>query len=157
VTRLTRARTAGLLAVLGLVAAACGNLDTSELESLAAQRIETVVGFPPASVDCPDDIEAAAGNTFSCTVTGSDGTTAEIQVTQQDDEGNVSVAGNLLKTGELEQAIVDQLGATEVDCPEIVAVEAGKTIECSASAGTDAATIVVTIENDDGDVTFQRS
>ena len=155
-TRLTRARTAGLLAVLGLVAAACGNLDTSELESLAAQRIETAVGFVPASVSCPEDIEPSTGATFTCAVTGTDGTKAEIEFSQLDDKGNVEALNRLLPTASVEAAIVEELGATEVDCPEIVAVEAGKTIECSASAGTDAATIVVTIENDDGDVTFER-
>ncbi|MFN8186210.1 MAG: DUF4333 domain-containing protein [Gaiellales bacterium] len=144
------------LAALALALAACGTLDTSQLEQLVSERIEAVIGFAPASVDCPKDVEAKAGDVFSCTVTGSDGSTAEIEVTQKNDEGNVDVAGNLLKTQQLEQAIKDQLGATEVSCPEIVAVEAGKTVDCDAAAGSDKATIVVTIENDNGDVTFQR-
>lgn len=145
-----------LLAGLACAVAACGALDTAQLEELTAQRIESVIGVAPAAVDCPDDVEAKAGDAFSCTVTGTDGTSAEIQVVQTNDEGNVEVTGKLLRTRELEQAIIDQLGATQVSCPEIVAVEAGKTIECAAAAGEDAATVVVTIENDNGDVTFRR-
>jgi uncharacterized protein DUF4333 len=84
--RLAAALFAGLL----VLPACTATLDTQKLEDQIAQGLDEQLGTTGTTVDCPDDIEAKAGDEFECTATGSDGTTAKIQVTQNDDQGNVS-------------------------------------------------------------------
>ncbi|MGH2724858.1 MAG: DUF4333 domain-containing protein [Actinomycetota bacterium] len=64
-------------------------LDTDKIEAEVTRGIEDQTGVAVQSVDCPDDVELEAGNTFTCTVTAEDGSTGQVDVTQQDDEGNV--------------------------------------------------------------------
>jgi hypothetical protein len=79
------------VAALVLAAAACAKtLDTTELEGSLKDQLETQLDVTGLSVECPDDIEAEAGATFVCTATGTDGSTATIEVTQSDDEGNLT-------------------------------------------------------------------
>lgn len=66
-----------------------GGLDTGKIEAEVTAGIEEQTGIAVRSVECPDDVDAEAGNTFTCTVTAEDGSTATVEVTQQDDEGNV--------------------------------------------------------------------
>src|SRR5688500_17374321 len=74
-----------------LTLAACGEqvLDTDELESEIATELEDQTGVIPSSVDCPADVPAGKGNTFRCTVTADDGSSAGITVKQTDDEGSI--------------------------------------------------------------------
>jgi hypothetical protein len=41
-------------------------------------------------VVCPDEVTIESGATFTCTATTDDGRSAEIEVTQDDDQGNVT-------------------------------------------------------------------
>ena len=87
-----RSRTVRTLGVLALVlaAAACSKtLDTTELEGSLKDQLETQLEVTGLTVDCPDDIEATAGDTFECTASGADGTVT-ISVTQTDDQGNLT-------------------------------------------------------------------
>jgi hypothetical protein len=81
----------GVLAVLVAVAlAACTRtVNTDALEQQIAAELQAQANVTASSVDCPDDVEAEAGGTFTCTATADDGSTATITVTQQDDEGNL--------------------------------------------------------------------
>lgn len=84
-----------LLVGLAVLTGACEfsfggrTLDTDTIENEIAQGIEEQTGISVQSVECPDDVDAEAGNTFRCTATADDGSTAPVRVTQQDDEGNV--------------------------------------------------------------------
>jgi hypothetical protein len=78
---------AGLVAVA--LAACTRTVNTDALEQQIAAELQAQAGVTPSSVDCPDDVEAEAGGTFTCTATTDDGSTATITVTQQDDEGNL--------------------------------------------------------------------
>lgn len=83
-------RSVGVVALV-LAAAACSKtLDTTELEGSLKDQLETQLDVTGLTVECPDDIEAKAGDTFRCTATGTDGSTATIEVTQTDDEGNLT-------------------------------------------------------------------
>ena len=83
---------AGLLAV---VVAACGGIDTDELEDkVSADAQEQVDGAgidaTVESIDCPDDIESETGTEFECRLEFSDGTAAVANGEVTDgDEGNV--------------------------------------------------------------------
>jgi Domain of unknown function (DUF4333) len=83
-------RTLGVLALV-LAAAACSKtLDTTELEGSLKDQLETQLEVSGLTVECPDDIEAKAGDTFRCTATGTDGSAATVEVTQTDDQGNLT-------------------------------------------------------------------
>jgi hypothetical protein len=86
--QITRVVLAGLAAVA--LAACTKTVNTDGLEQQIAAELEAQAGVTPSSVDCPDDVEAEAGGTFTCTATADDGSTATITVTQQDDQGNLS-------------------------------------------------------------------
>ena len=83
-------RSVGVLALI-LVAAACSKtLDSTELEGTLKDQLETQLDVTGLTVECPDDIEAEAGDTFECSATGTDGSAVTISVTQTDDEGNLT-------------------------------------------------------------------
>lgn len=83
-----------VLVAAAAVTSACqvsvgGGLDIDQIEQEIATGIEDQTGISVTSVECPQDVEAEAGNNFTCTVTAEDGSTATVDVTQEDDEGNV--------------------------------------------------------------------
>jgi uncharacterized protein DUF4333 len=84
--RLAAALFAGLL----VLPACTATLDTQKLEDQIAQGIQEQTGATGVTVDCPDDIEAKAGDEFECQATADDGTNATVKVTQNDDQGNVT-------------------------------------------------------------------
>jgi hypothetical protein len=63
-------------------------LDTQELEQNIADSEEETRGFRP-TVECPDDVEIADGDEFTCKATDPQGNTATVFVTQTSDEGDV--------------------------------------------------------------------
>jgi hypothetical protein len=69
-------------------------LDTGAIEQQVAESLSQSTGLT-TTVICPDEVTIAAGDTFTCTATTDDGRTAQIEVTQDDDQGNVTwqVAG----------------------------------------------------------------
>ncbi|MGH2684362.1 MAG: DUF4333 domain-containing protein [Actinomycetota bacterium] len=84
-------RVTALAAMLVLVGCSGERVvDTDELEGQIAAELQAQTGVTPTSVSCPDDVPAEAGATFSCTVTADDGSTANVTVTQTDDEGSLT-------------------------------------------------------------------
>jgi plastocyanin len=84
-------RTRALVVVCCLAAFAGGctkTLNSTGVENQVKEKLERL-GQTGMTVDCPDDIEVKAGATFTCTATGSSGTTVTIEVTQKDDQGNL--------------------------------------------------------------------
>jgi hypothetical protein len=64
------------------------SLDTDKLEREVVKGIKEQLNID-ATVTCPDDVKAEAGDVFTCEARSSDGTTATVTVTQKDDDGNV--------------------------------------------------------------------
>ncbi len=64
-------------------------LDTAVVEQQIAEQLSAASGLT-TTVICPDEVTIAAGSTFLCTASTEDGRTARIEVTQKDDQGNVS-------------------------------------------------------------------
>jgi hypothetical protein len=80
-----------LVAVLAL-AGACSRtktLDAQGLDEMLSSKMEQH-GIHGVTVTCPDDVKVATGGTFECSATAADGTAITIQVTQADDQGNVT-------------------------------------------------------------------
>ena len=159
---------AAIIAIAALVAAGCsvsvGNtgLDTGEVEGLIVDGYETD-SKATVEVACPDDIEPQADDTFTCEVTGPGGETADIEVRQVDDEGNVRWA--LVPVGLNPRALEAQIArelqqqggvAADVDCPAGVVVEEGNVFLCEATAPNgDTARIEVVQQDDTGNVRWQ--
>jgi hypothetical protein len=90
--RVRRAVIVSGLALLVWSGLACGQaqLDTDEAESAIKAGITSRTGVKIDSVRCPGDVEAEQGDTFRCVAVASNGQRAQVEVTQRDDEGNVS-------------------------------------------------------------------
>lgn len=151
-----------LVCLCAVLIAACGDttIDSAEAEAFISKSVTDQIGARVESVECPDGLVAKKGATFDCTVNGDDGSSGEAKVTEKDSEGNVNVSAPFIHVRDLETRIVDglseQLGETvTLDCPEIVIGEKGGTFECDATAGGDAATILVTQKDDDGNVRYE--
>ncbi len=155
---MVRARlTASGLAVLAIVAAGCTKtLDTESVESTFAAAIEEQTGAHVASVECPGDVEAKAGATFECTATGEDQTRVRISVLQEDAEGKVSFDEPLLHTANTEQGLAGELGeGATVDCPDLVLVEPGRPITCTATTPDGEQIVELVPKDDEGDFDIQ--
>lgn len=83
--------TLGLVAVVGLCAAACkSKIDNSDAENkLKAWATENI--GPVTKVSCPQ-AEMKAGTSFECPVTFEGGQTFKVKVSMKDDKGNVEWA-----------------------------------------------------------------
>lgn len=64
-------------------------LDTAVVEQQIAEALSQSSGLT-TTVTCPDEVTIAAGDTFTCMATTDDGRTAQIEVIQDDDQGNVT-------------------------------------------------------------------
>ena len=80
-----------VLSVLMFVGAACTrSLDTDSLEQTLKERVAADTGSQITSVTCDEDVAAEAGGTFECVATEGSGSTFRLEVTQTDDQGNVT-------------------------------------------------------------------
>jgi hypothetical protein len=148
--------------VLGL--AGCSTkIDDAAGEKLIRKAVSQQVKAKVRTVTCPKGLTAKKGATFSCQVTGTDGTTGTALVTEKDDKGNVSVNAPFLHVREVEQSIGSgikaQVGSdVAVKCPQIVVVKAGGTFDCTAISGSDRAKVKVVQQDAQGRVryTLQR-
>jgi len=81
-----------VVAMLG-VGAGCTRtrtLDGQGLNEKLAADLSQKLNEQGITVSCPDDVPAQAGGTFECTATTPDGKQITLQVTQTDDQGNVT-------------------------------------------------------------------
>ena len=73
--------------------AACDKkINTGKLESKLKDGIGKQFNVKVSKVDCPSDVKAKKGNTFTCTAHGANGQTQKFKVTQDDNEGHVHYA-----------------------------------------------------------------
>lgn len=143
-------------------------VDTQKAEEEIAKGIQEQTGIS-VTVVCPEDVEAEAGGTFTCTATDAEGNDAAVNVTQEDDEGNIqwelggddSLGGNTLSMATVEDSIVkglkEQTDVTAtVDCPTTVPIEANTSFNCTATdEDGDTATVVVTQTDDAGNISWE--
>jgi Domain of unknown function (DUF4333) len=88
---LTRIARVATLVAVALVAVGCTkSLDTSNLESTLKSQLESQLSASGLTVSCPDNIKVETGATFECTATDPSGQSITIEVTQKDDQGNVT-------------------------------------------------------------------
>ncbi|MEB3225095.1 MAG: DUF4333 domain-containing protein [Synechococcus sp.] len=142
-------------------------LDDEKLETEISQGLTNQTGLVVTSIACPEDQAIEAGNVFSCEATLEGGQTLPIQVTQNDDEGNVNwnadeglsnlrglISSEKLET-QIAQGIAEQLNIeATIDCgaPYRILLT-GESFNCNASDNSgNTASIQVTAEDDAGNV-----
>jgi hypothetical protein len=150
--------TAGILLLTGCSSA----LDGAKLQDEISSGLATQVGGE-WTVTCPESEPLKTGATFTCTATDADGAAQTINVTQTDDQGNVTwelPASDLdletLKSGVTAELTKQVGGEWTLTCPESVPIENGGTFTCTATeAGGTTQDITVTQTDDQGNVTWE--
>ncbi|RFU20358.1 DUF4333 domain-containing protein [Geodermatophilus marinus] len=142
-----------LVAIGGLVVGAiflfgATTIDTAEAERQIAALTEDRVGLAASDVTCPEDVEARAGNTFTCTAT-LDGQETSFTVEQTDDEGNVEFTSDHSYTlvADVEGFLADEIGAQagveavatcEADGRTVLVGATQAPLDCTVTNATDA-------------------
>ncbi len=170
----TRGVGVATLALAGVTLAACGssNLDAQKLQNTITAKINEVAPGAQVTVSCPSDIKPQQGGTFQCSATVN-GQQVNLAVTQNDDKGNVSYKSEqaFLSLEKAQTKISEQLaqqipGDWKTTCePQgatngIYVAAPQATFDCTVS-GTSAAgasqtgTVVVTVTDSDGNITWK--
>ena len=123
--------TVAALAVGSLLLFGEPTLDTAPVEERIVAETDAQVGAAATDVDCPSDVAAQTGGTFSCTAR-LDGQPVTYTVRQQDAEGNVrfELDDEIVLLDQVEQMLADQL-----------ATDHGLAV--SAACGTDGRRVLV--------------
>ena len=136
-------------------------VDSSQVE----QGIETSLSTSSVKVSsakCPSNISSNPGQTFTCTVTLSNGATGDVTVTQKTrsqftyafKEGSFQIPGASVDT-EIEKTLASQgYPNTTVTCPSNIIIKVGTTVTCDVSGGSGLATsqVTFTFTSDTGEV-----
>ena len=78
---------------LALALAACQKtINSGKLEGKLKSGISKQYGVKIKSVNCPGNVKAKKGNTFTCTATSANGQKQTFKITQDDDNGHVHYA-----------------------------------------------------------------
>lgn len=149
--------------VVAALLAGCGTtmIDSGKAEDSIKKLVLEQAGAKVKAVDCPDGKPAKAGDTFTCTVTGTDATKGDALVTEKDDEGNVRVSAPFVHPRDIESGIASSISkqtngeAVDVACPEIIVGQTAGTFTCRARQGQNTASVEVTQKDAKGNVRFQ--
>jgi hypothetical protein len=153
---------AGLPAVAALALASCGEttVDAAMGETFIRGVVVEQIGARVASVRCPDGVKAKKGGTFTCTVTGTDGSKGNVKVTQKSDDGALEVDVPFLHVREAERVMADRIDTrfkanAKVDCPEIVVDRKGGLFTCRETIGGTARRVSVRLTDGAGQFRFR--
>lgn len=124
-----------------LVLAACGEsrIDADRAERFVRGVVAEQVQSRVATVTCPEDVEKQTGARFTCVVTGADGSTGDVAVTQQK-KSVLSVNAPFLNVREAEAVMTEQIAKQDdvddvtVVCPEIVVDKKDALFRCRATS-----------------------
>jgi hypothetical protein len=157
----------GLVVGAVLLLGATTTLDTADAERQIAQMTEEQAGVAPTGVTCPEDIEAEAGATFSCSASLED-QPMTFTVTQTDDEGTIQVDGDnsFVDIATVEASLTQQLGEVtgvevvstcDADGHTVLVDGVGTPIPCTvtnAEDATDSVEVTATVD-EDGAVSYE--
>lgn len=148
-------------AVLTVLVTGCSQtLEGGDIEREVAAGVDDQQGVE-VEVSCPDDIEAEDGGTFTCTATDSEGTEWDVNVVQQDADGNVEWTMDVLNLGLVEDELAPEVSAevgtdVTVECPEVlVSSEQGSTVDCQATDDSGEGVIRITTTDGEGNVEWE--
>jgi len=139
-------------------------LDIERAQAAIKSGLTEQLQMPFASVTCPESRAMKAGDVFMCTAVAETGGDLRIQVTQTDGSGainwKVTNGDKVLSLTKLEaqikEGLVRQLNVdAAVACGGKMRVaKAGQTLECTATAGAESRKVLVTMDDDKGNVTW---
>jgi hypothetical protein len=149
---------AALLAVL--VPGCSQTIDSDKAEKTIARLVATQIGTQVQSVECPSGNTANKGDTFDCRVVGRDGSAADAQVIEINDDGAVRVVAQFLHTDEAERSMAAALTRRTrrpvgVDCQDIIVARKGTTFDCATSSGTTRGRLRVRQIDDEGRLRYR--
>ena len=153
------------LAVAALALAGCSSsIDVADLETKVQDGLAEQVGGT-WTVECPDSMEVQAGLTTNCAATSDTGETIQVDITQDDDQGNVTweVPSTGLDVDKLESTIAADISAQvggewTVECPDDIPQEAGLTANCNASSADGQSVMInITQTDDQGNVDWETA
>lgn len=161
--RRTLMSTAGVLTAGALLLTGCTTtIDVASIETAVQDGLAEQVGGE-WTVTCPDSMEVQAGLTTNCMATSAHGQTLDVNVTQDDDQGNVTweVPSTGLDEAKVESSIAAEIAAQAggewtVTCPDDIPIEQGLTANCEATSADGQSVMVnVTQTDDQGNVTWE--
>jgi hypothetical protein len=133
-------------------------LEPESVQNEVVRITEEAVQVTPTDVTCPEDIEARAGGTFTCTATV-DSRPLTYTVHQNDDEGDLTITyDRLVRLDTVERSLAATVSSdigvdVVVDCAPagraVVANAPGQPIDCTAtnaSDPTDSAAMTATVD-----------
>lgn len=148
-------------AVLTVLATGCSQtIDGSDIEREVAAGVDDLQGVE-VEVSCPDDIETEDGGTFTCTATDSEGTEEDVNVVQQDADGNVKWNMDVLNLQVVEDELAPKVSAevgtdVTIECPEVLVSSAqGSTVDCRATDSEGEGVIRITSTDGEGNVEWE--
>ncbi len=161
--RLVLSAAVALSAALAITGCSSG-IDVDTLETTVAEGLAEQLGGE-WTVQCPDSMEVQAGLTTNCMATDADGNSVDVNITQDDDQGNVTweVPSDALDVAKLEATVAAGLaeqvgGEWTVTCPEDIPIEQGLTANCDATSADGQSTMInVTQTDDQGNISWETS
>jgi hypothetical protein len=140
-------------------------LDMSKAQAAISDGLARQLGVRVVSVTCPESRVMKEADSFECQAVIDGGARLAIQVTQKDGEGNfnwqVARTEGLINLGAVEASIrnglKEQAGMdAAVSCGgKYRSAQPGGTFECTATAGGTQATIVVTMKDLAGTISWE--
>lgn len=127
-----------------------------QVESDLAERRDVEV-----EVSCPEEVEAESGGEFTCTATDPEGNELDVDVVQEDDDGNVDWDVAMLNMPLIEDDLSRRVSRSvrvpvEISCPRIlVSSEAGSTVLCDATDDAGGEGVLLVTTEGGGDVTWE--
>jgi hypothetical protein len=159
----------GALGVAGCGSSSGGTATSAQTKTVddaqVEQGIEASLSTSSAKVAgarCPSDVPVQKGDTFSCTVTFSDGATGKATVTQKGagkysyelTPGSVQIPGSAADAAVEESLAAQGITGATVTCPENIIVKVGTTVTCNVSGaqGVTGGTVTFTFSDAEGDI-----
>ena len=147
-----------------LISGCSSTINVDQLEQKVQDGLAEQLGGT-WTVTCPDSMEVQAGLTTDCMATSDAGQTVDVNITQDDDQGNVTweVPSDNLDVAKLQDTVASQLneqvgGDWTVTCPEDIPMQQGLTANCEAtSADGQSVMINVTQTDDQGNVSWETA
>jgi hypothetical protein len=155
---------AGLALLTTILLSACGEttVDATKGERLIRGVVAEQVDARVRSVRCPTGVKKQEGDTFTCTVTGVDGSRGDVVVTQRGG-GGLAVVAPFLHVREAETVMAARIGKrikasdVKLSCPEIVVVKQGSLFKCEATAKGRERNVTVRLTDAEGHFRYRLS
>lgn len=149
-----------LLAAVALVSCGDATIPAGKAETLIRRAVTQQVGARVASVACPEGMRDKQDATFTCVVTGRDGSKGKAVVYVKDDNGALQVSAPFLHVRELESVMADRLRTrTKVRatfaCQEIIVPRKGARFGCRARSDGKSGRVVARFVDDAGHFRFR--